>query len=443
MRVLFAMARPGHVRGFAGVITELATRRHEVTVVLDDATGRGRPELEQLVAGLRGVTLLERGERDRSGGEAARRARLAADVLRAHDPRSGTGPAVRARAGRSAPAPLRVLARRAALRRSAHWVFAQAARRLPADRATARLVAATDPAVVVITPLLEPGSRQAEYVCAARSRAVPSVMALASWDNLTTKGTLHVVPDVVAVWNEAHVREAVELHGLHPDQLRTTGSPPYDTWFAPAGPPRAGARRELGLDPDRPYVLYVGSSPFIAPQEGAFVCEWLRALRVHERLRQVPVVVRPHPDNPITGVAGDRHLHLMAPDDPLGTAARERYQDIVRHSAVVVGINTSALVEAAVAGRPVRSVTVERYAATQAAMPHFRHLLPERGGPLRLDQDLSAHAAALATIIAAPAAADPAALGFTRRFIRPRGIDVPASSVLVDVIEAAARTGAR
>ena len=35
-----------------------------------------------------------------------------------------------------------------------------------------------------------------------------------SWDNLTSKGTVHVVPDVYIVWNEPLAQEAVELHDL-------------------------------------------------------------------------------------------------------------------------------------------------------------------------------------------------------------------------------------
>ena len=50
---------------------------------------------------------------------------------------------------------------------------------------------------------------------------------------------------------------------------------------------------EVGLDPAEPYLLYLCSSVFVAPEERPFVDRWLRALR--ERLGGVGVIVRPHP----------------------------------------------------------------------------------------------------------------------------------------------------
>jgi hypothetical protein len=44
-------------------------------------------------------------------------------------------------------------------------------------------------------------------------------MLLFSWDNLSTKGTLHVAPDLMFVWNERQRREAAELHDYPPERV--------------------------------------------------------------------------------------------------------------------------------------------------------------------------------------------------------------------------------
>jgi hypothetical protein len=54
------------------------------------------------------------------------------------------------------------------------------------------------------------GSRQVDYVRAAKARGIRSVLAVGSWDHLTTKGLIHELPDRIIVWNELQRTEAVE-----------------------------------------------------------------------------------------------------------------------------------------------------------------------------------------------------------------------------------------
>ena len=42
-----------------------------------------------------------------------------------------------------------------------------------------------------------------------------------------------------------------------------------------------------------------------------------------------------------------------------------------------LGVNTSAMIEAAILGRPVLSVLAPEFAATQEGTVHFHYLLPE------------------------------------------------------------------
>ena len=54
--------------------------------------------------------------------------------------------------------------------------------------------------------------------------------------------------------------------------------------------------RSVGLPPGRPYLLWLCSSAFIAPQELAFVRRWIEDLRAREGdLSTAGVLVRPHP----------------------------------------------------------------------------------------------------------------------------------------------------
>jgi hypothetical protein len=58
------------------------------------------------------------------------------------------------------------------------------------------------PDVVVVTPMIYPASREIDVVKAAASTGIPSVGIVLSWDNLSTKGSFHALPDELIVWND-------------------------------------------------------------------------------------------------------------------------------------------------------------------------------------------------------------------------------------------------
>jgi hypothetical protein len=309
------------------------------------------------------------------------------------------------------------------------------------------------PDLLMLTPLLYFGSQQADYVRAARARGIPSVLCVGSWDHLTTKGLIHEVPDRVVVWNEAQREEAERFHGVPRDRVVVTGAQAYDHWFSTSpSTARDEFCRRVGLRPDRPFLLYLCSSPFIAPHEVPFVRRWLRALREspHEGLRSIGVLVRPHPQNSAQwqGVdlaqhaghpsGGDAHGVAVWPRggaNPVDAAARADYYDSMFHSLAVVGINTSALIESGIVGRMVFSVTADDFAATQEGTLHFQHLKSVNGGLLHLASSLEEHTAQLAHLLDdIPGRAHPPR-GFIQSFIRPHGLDQPATPRVVDAIE--------
>src|SRR5207244_6143392 len=137
---------------------------------------------------------------------------------------------------------------------------------IPASRGVDRFLRAFRPDVVLVTPVIEFASSQVEYVKSARKAGIPCGVCIASWDNLTGKGLIRVIPDRVFVWNEIQVEEAVELHSVPPERVTTTGAGKFDEWFdrRPRGSYAEFASR-VGLAPDRPMLLYVCSAQFIAP----------------------------------------------------------------------------------------------------------------------------------------------------------------------------------
>jgi hypothetical protein len=273
MRVLLLMWSVNYDRLFEAALRELLGRGHVVHVAFetDKARVSGDTDLFETLRGefetLSWSVVPPR--RSRLIRSVRRRLRLWIDLLRYWEPEYAAADTLRARALERAPrlaVALTPLYGIAPVRRAARALLGRTDRMLPPDPSVVELVRTQAPDLVVATPLVMLGSAQGEFVRAARSAGIPTAFVVASWDNLTNKGVVHDEPDLTVVWNEAQRREAVDLHGLPPARVVATGAHSYDHWFDwQPSRTRAELCAELGLDPERPLVLYAGSSPFIAP----------------------------------------------------------------------------------------------------------------------------------------------------------------------------------
>jgi hypothetical protein len=447
MRVLFFMTHPGHLRNFESALRELARRGHRVHTAFDREK-EGLSGQRSLVTGLDAAHdeltfgAAPTAESHEEWTLVAWQFRAMLDYLRYLEPPFADASRLRERAARQVPKaltrPLGALGGHARVKS----MLRALERSVPPRESVLRFVSRHEPDLVLATPLLDLGSPQLDYLRAAQSLGIPTGLCVASWDNLTNKGLLHDVPTVVTVWNEGQRREAVGLHGVPPERVVATGAQAYDHWFG-RRPSRASDELiELaGLPPGRPFVLYVASSRFLVPDEPEWIERWARAARAGGI--EAGILVRPHPLSPL-GAAGLERLAAIegvavwppSGQNPVDDATRADYFDSLAHAAAVVGLNTSAMIEAAIAGRPVLTVVRPESEAGQLGTLHFHYLLAEKGGPAAAATSLEQHVEQLAAVLHGDAG--PPATSFLRRFVRPDGLDQPAAPHLVDALEQAA-----
>ena len=335
---------------------------------------------------------------------------------------------------------------------------------IPSDPLHHEFMCRDRPDVVLVTPGVHFGSVQADFIKSARAAGIPVWMLVFSWDNLSTKGALHVPPDLMFVWNERQRTEAAALHGFPPERVVVVGAPRFDEFFELK--PALSRRRflgPLGLDSDALTLLYLCSSRFVARHELSFIRRWLAAVRASAdpALQHCNVMVRPHPDIPLLE---DDHADVVVwPElpraqgwvsrpfsDPRAMVLRtthatpQAFFECLHHSAAVVGLNTSAELEAGVAGRPVFTVVADDAAVTgQANTLHFHYLLRENGGFVTSAPDLGTHLSQLAEALTEgpvarglqPPSHDESIGVFVREFLRPRG-NRPAAQVLAEELVA-------
>jgi FAD/FMN-containing dehydrogenase len=315
-------------------------------------------------------------------------------------------------------------------------------RAIPTNTALESFIREHHPDLLLVTPLIELGSQQVDYVKCARRLGIRIALCVASWDNLTSKGLIRVVPDHVIVWNEAQKSEAVSLHGVDPGRVAVTGAQLFDHWFEDR-PSRSREEfcRTVGLDPARPFVLYVGSSTFIAPDEVPFAERWIARLRGSREpaVAGAGVLIRPHPANSRQWRAfetpGLTNVAIWPPigTDPTAPDFRRDYFDTLYYCAAVVGINTSAQIEASIVDRPVFTIRAPEFAHAQEGTLHFRYLVND-GGAVRVADTLDEHVAQLAKALSGAPDAARDVREFVRSFVRPHGLDVPVAPVFARTV---------
>jgi hypothetical protein len=458
MKVLFSALHFAYLRNFESVVRALAARGHQVHLLADEAeTFGGQALAERLAAAYPGVSWGWAPSRDAEPWfPAAQKLRYALDYVRFLDSRYQDAPKLRLRNIERTPR----LVRWAALRRgdsspvrrpliaALKWVE----RSLPVSRALTAFFDQHKPDVVLLASLTYSRSSNLDQLKVARAAGIPVAACVMSWDHLSSKALLHVAPDLTIVGNDVQKREAIELHGIDGHRVAVTGAQCYDQWFT-RRPERT--REEFcaatGLDPARPFVLYVCSamSPVPDPVEPVFVRQWLQALRASGDpvLRDAGVLVRPHPERvkEWSGISLDGFENVAVHGaNPIDAGAKADYFESLYYSAAVAGLCTSAVLEAAIVGRPVLAPVLPAYRIHQQGMAHFRYLLEVAGGLLITAPTLDEHLGQLSAALAAPAGRDERNRRFVTAFVRPAGIDVEATPIFVDRVEqlAASRVAA-
>ncbi len=451
MKILFISRHSGYLRNFDGVITALASRGHHVRLALEKQDHpSGSPELmAALLAASPNVSVTTAPVRARGEqAERVRRLRLAIDYLRFREPAYEKTPHLRARAEARAPeAVVRWLEHPLGKRRQGRRALGACLRWLeqavPVSQPIADWLRQEAPDAVLVTPLIELGSPQFDYLQAARSLGLRTALPVTSWDHLSSKALIRMEPDLVLVWNGIQKREAVTFHGLPSTRVAVTGAQAYDHWFT--WTPRRTREQflaERGLPAGKPYLLYVCSSLFRdTVDETVFVEKWIRAIRDSEdpAVRDAGILIRPHPSrmDEWRGFNFAQYRDVVFWGSlPIDEKSRGDYFDSLHHSAAVVGLNTSAFLEAGIVGRPVHTIVLPKYSrANQEGTIHFRYLTDVNGGLLHVARSFEEHVAQLSGPLTTRVEHDEQSRRFTEGFIRPKGLDVPATPLFVDAIE--------
>lgn len=320
----------------------------------------------------------------------------------------------------------------------------------PAFSAICDDIRAYAPDVVIAAPVnLRFASADLEYLKSAKKMKIPTALPVLSWDNLTTKSLIHVFPDRLLVWNDVQQEEAQDHQKFPADKIRIVGASVFDSWFSRLTPSQTREQfcAAHGLRPEDPIIAYLGSSGKMARDETWLVEALLSALQKADdpRLHRAQIIVRPHPSNyinyerfkDVSGIAVIPKKGTL----PDSHASLQLFYDTLAHSiAAIDGANTSAIIDAIIAGSSGIAIVTDKYAPTQRETKHFNQLVD--AGALYIAQGAEAIPAIITKLMDGHDERKENRAAFVRRYIRPRGLERQAGEWVADEVEKIMRPAA-
>lgn len=269
---------------------------------------------------------------------------------------------------------------------------------------------------------------------------IPTAAFVFSWDNLSSRGRIFPSYDYFLMWNEGM---KAQLTGLYPEidpgNVIVTGTPQFDFHFQPEYTlPREELARRVGLDPERPFILYTtGMDPDFAEEHRIVrgLIDYIKSEHLPGRpqllvrtyikgtspeMLSLSDAMRADPDVVFPPILWDRQWVMPLKDDLY------IYTSLLKHTALGINGASTVTLELMMLGKPVINLGFE---PPGSSLPHYmrfsRHVgyehykpVAESGGVM-LARSMADLFEMLRTGLANPGAGREAQQRFTASFFGP------------------------
>lgn len=249
------------------------------------------------------------------------------------------------------------------------WLYA----RIPSNL-YAELFQRYKPDLVFAANLINPEDYR--ILLEAKRDGIKTIGMILSWDNLTTKSSLHVFPDRLITHNPVIKEEARKFAGYPTERAVITGIPQYDRYFQKKGIiGRDKFIKSIGGDPRKKLILYAASGKASIAFDLDIVEMIHKGIKSGALPRDAQILVRPYPryDFPQEKRAVVEKLPgviIRSPVEHLGTGRddwefeEESLDFMVNslfHADAVLAMSSTFLIESCIFDKPTISVLFDGY----------------------------------------------------------------------------------
>lgn len=142
------------------------------------------------------------------------------------------------------------------------------------------------PDLIFAADILE--TNDIRLISEAKKRGIFVIGMVRSWDNLTNKGIMPVVPDMILVNNDSIQQELIDIHKVKKDIIRVVGMPQFDYYIGYAPTPREEFFKTLAFDPVKKVIMF-------APMGSKFIeSDWQILQTLHDAIRDGSIAGKPN-----------------------------------------------------------------------------------------------------------------------------------------------------
>ncbi len=207
----------------------------------------------------------------------------------------------------------------------------------------------------------------------AKRRGVPSVGFVNSWDKITARAMMRLLPDRAIVFNHTVRQEMVDYNDMRPEEVFVAGIPQYDMY---ATHPKGFSSREdfcarMNIPPNNRIIVYAPMGSAFSNSDWEMIDLIDAMVRSGEIGEQVSLIVRFQPNDFIDLKELERRPHLVY-DHPGVRFARERgvdwdmtetdlrhLTDTLAHMSLLVCYASSISIDAAMFDKPIININFE------------------------------------------------------------------------------------
>jgi hypothetical protein len=233
-----------------------------------------------------------------------------------------------------------------------------------------------DYSAVLITPGNMVNGVEDDLLLLAGKRKIKSAVVAFSLDNLNSKGTVALKPDLYFAWNSHHLHLLSSRHLIPKGSCIEIGSPFMDK-FAYSQEVSLTREREirsqLGIPEYKKVVTYLGSSGNIHRNERIYLAAQLEICP--NFLEDAFLVIRPHPANFKIWSSWKHSQTIVWPEEETLLERNDTFEmELFQLSSYSIGLNTSAFLDAASCGNPVIALRTNE-SLFQSNASHFNFLI--------------------------------------------------------------------
>lgn len=224
---------------------------------------------------------------------------------------------------------------------------------------------------------------------AAQKMGIPAVGFINSWDKMTARCGLRLLPDTLVVYNNLVKNEAMAHADMPENKIRVCGIPQYDLYITSKPCPAGMFFDKIGLDPARPMILYAPQGETFSNSDWDMIDLLAGMISGGAIQKNAQLFVRFQPNDSVTEseLAKRPWLKYDRPGIRYGTerggdwdmtfADLDHLRDTLAYASLLVCHASSISVDAAVMGKPVININFEIKHATDPRKSPMRYFIME------------------------------------------------------------------